>query len=350
MLGGILKKTRSYEDRISHLPDHLITCHILTRITTWDAVRTSVLSTRWRNLWQLVPSLDLDSGRHFWLFSDFVSFVGRFLDLHKDHSLIQKLCLTIHDRYAGKSYLTSWIDVVTRGRIQHLDISFIKDSGFGDIPMSVYTCGTLVHLRLCRLNLVNVEFVSLPCLKILYLKYIHSPSEAILERLISGCPVLEDLTLTDSSSENVKVLQVRSKTLKRIHINEIFHVVIDAPLLQCLKTVFHRTKKDTVINSSFPAKVDISFGGSNDTLDPNRVSRRKAIRDILTDISRVRELAIKLHSWKDIFPRLESGPLLHFSYLSRLTATFCNYDLRMLQTLLKSCPKLESLNLVMNSS
>ncbi|XP_010496383.1 PREDICTED: F-box/FBD/LRR-repeat protein At5g53840-like [Camelina sativa] len=338
---GRKKKPRSVEDRISHLPDHLIS-EILTRLSTKDAVRTSALSTRWRNLWQLVPILDLDSRSDFRSFSEFVSFAGRFFDFHKDSSCIQKLRLTTH-YLADKSYLPSWIDVVTRRRIQHLHINVVSCyHDFGDIPLSLYTCDTLVHLQLYRVTMVNVDFVSLPCVKILHLKNNHYPNEAILEKLISGSPVLEDFIIIRCPTENAKVLQVRSKTLKSIHVNEFVYVVIDAPLLQCLKTTLHMTKNITFINSGFPAKVDIDFGSEYNMLDPNGLSKRKVIGDILTDISRVRELVINLYFWKDIFPS--------FSYLSRLTATFCDADLGMLPNLLKSCPKLESLILRLSTN
>lgn len=134
--------------------------------STKDVVRTSVLSTRWRNLSQRVVGLDLKSC-HFQNFSKFVSFTDRFFNYHRD-SLISKVCLII----CGNLIITPRIDLVTARRIQHLDIYFAINYTFDLIPLSLYTCETLVHLRLQHVLLVNTEFVSLPCLKIMDLEVV----------------------------------------------------------------------------------------------------------------------------------------------------------------------------------
>ncbi|KAG7537794.1 Leucine-rich repeat 2, partial [Arabidopsis suecica] len=318
------------EDRISQLPEPLIS-EILCQLSTKDAVRTSVLSTRWRSLWQWVPELDLDSDT-FSNFDAFVSFADRFFDSNKE-SWIRKLRIHIPNSSHSKSFPTRWIDAVSSRRIQHLDVHFAFCRPEESPALNIYVCQTLVQLQLRGFTLASAEFVSLPSLKIMHLEYISYPNESTLEKLISGSPVLEELTIRACFSDKKKVLQVRSHTLKRIHINEFTQFVIDAPLLQCLKAEVILIKNFQIINSAFPGRLNIDIGSNSESL----------ICDILTDISRVRDLVISRRTWKEIFAYSKSGPVPQFCNLSHLNATFYIYDLETLQTLLESCPKLESL-------
>ncbi|CAH8279531.1 unnamed protein product [Arabidopsis lyrata] len=320
------------EDRISQLPEPLIS-EILCHLSTKDAVRTSALSTKWRNFWRWVPGLDLDP----YAFSDFdayVSFVEKFFDSHRE-SWIRKLRLSFGYFRHGMCDLTSWIDAVTRRRIQHLDVSSFHG---GEIPLSIYTCETLVDLRLSEVTLCNTEFVSLPCLKIMHLRHNRFPNETTLQKLISGSPVLEDLTIVRYPIDNAEVLQVRSHMLKRVYINDGIQVVIDAPLLQCLRATVSSPKNFQIVNLGSSAKLDISFAYNDVTYSSSM------IHDILTDILRVRELVIRnAIFWEEIFQYSKSGPMHQFRYLSCLNAKFSETHLEILPTLLESCPKLESL-------
>ncbi|XP_020884976.1 F-box/FBD/LRR-repeat protein At1g51370-like [Arabidopsis lyrata subsp. lyrata] len=327
-------KVSHEEDKISQLPEHLIS-EILYHLSTKDAVRTSLLSTKWRYLWQSVPGLDLVSYK-FSSFDAFVSFVESYFGFHRE-SWIRKLRLRF-DYSQGMRDISSWIDAVSTRRIQHLDVNY---RGYDKTPLSIYTCETLVHLRLCGADLPNAEFVSLPCLKIMHLEDIICSEGTTLEKLISGSPVLEDLTIIRSSYTyyDRKAIQVRSHTLKRIDINEGIHVVIDAPLLQCLRTDMYSIKNFRIITLGFPSKLDIDMQLMHLYLRPNE----SVIRDILTDISRVRDLVISRNTWKEIFLYSQSRPVLQFRNLSRLNVRFDIFDLEMLPTLLESCTKLESL-------
>ncbi|ESQ43137.1 hypothetical protein EUTSA_v10015903mg [Eutrema salsugineum] len=111
---GQKKKTKtcgkgSQEDMISKLPDALI-AEILYHLPTKDAVITSVLSTRWRSLWQCVPGLDLESHA----FSNSDAFVS-FAEMFRESLVIRKLRLRIHygDSDGNMPSLSSWIDSLT---------------------------------------------------------------------------------------------------------------------------------------------------------------------------------------------------------------------------------------------
>ncbi|XP_020871986.1 F-box/FBD/LRR-repeat protein At1g51370-like [Arabidopsis lyrata subsp. lyrata] len=336
----ICDKVSHEEDRLSQLPEPLIS-EILCQLSTKDAVRTSVLSTRWRNLWQSVPGLDLDSGT-FSTFDAFVSFADRFFYSHKE-SWIRKLRVNIHNSSHSKSFPIRWIDAVSTHRIQHLDVHFAFGRPEESPSLNIYVCQTLVQLRLRGATLASAEFVSLPCLKIMQLEYNSYPNEATVEKLVSGSPVLEYLTIITYFDGRRRIFQVRSHTVKRIHINECTQVVIDAPLLQCLRATVSIPKNFQFINSAFSGRLDID-------ISINGTRWESVICDILTNISRVRDLVISRRTWKEIFEYSKSGPvpkehcgIFQFRNLSHLNARFYISDLETLPTLLESCPKLESL-------
>ncbi|XP_019098256.1 PREDICTED: F-box/FBD/LRR-repeat protein At1g51370-like [Camelina sativa] len=335
----VCEKELKEEDLISNLHEPLIS-EILLRLSTKDAVRTSLLSKSWRYLWQSVPGLDLSLydflHNNFSNIDAFLNFVERFFDSHRE-SWIRKLRLFLGYRHRICD-LKSWINAVTRRKIQHLDVNYYSSD---EIPVSIYTCETLVQLRLKWAGLPNAEYVSLPCLKIMHLERIRFTSDTTLEKLISGSPVLEDLKIFGCSNDNA--IQVRSHTLKRINMDmdESSGFVIDAPLLQCLSTKIASTKDFQIISSDFPTKLDID-------LQPMRHGHfvrppKKVVRDILTDIRRVRDLVITSDILKEFFLYSKSRTVRQFRNLSRLNARFTVCDLEMLPALLESCTKLESL-------
>ncbi|XP_010493361.1 PREDICTED: FBD-associated F-box protein At5g44490-like [Camelina sativa] len=242
------------EDMISKLPDSLISQILLYLPTTKEAVRTSVLSTRWKRLWLLIPKLDLDSS-NFPDYNTFVGFMDKFLDFSREHkSCLHKLKLSIHKSESDQSCVTPWIDFVATTKLEHLDVEFgpVKLECLEVMPLSLFfVCDTLFYLRLHRVFLGKSESVSLPCLKKLRLEHNVYANEAVLESLISGCPVLEDLEIVQRVDANVEVVRVRSQTLTSLSIAhgvndyevevlaeeieyENLRVLIDAPRLMYL--------------------------------------------------------------------------------------------------------------------
>nr|VDD17486.1 unnamed protein product [Brassica rapa] len=291
------------EYRISQLPDPLI-CHVLSLLSTKEAVGTSILSTRWRNLWLWVHRFEL-SHWEFLDFNAFVSFGNRYFDSTR-LSCIHNLKLTIDENEA--SYLTPWIDALVKSKIQHLCVRRTGGgSSFHEMPLSLYVCETLVSLKLVQLTLVDTEFVSLPCLKTMHLYNNMYPKETTFERLVSSCPVLEDLMI-DVLRNDAKVYRVHSRSLKRLRFlrssslqsDSVPGVVIDAPLLCSLRISDGVSKMFIVKDMKCNAKLDISFDFGLEAFDESNVSSISHIRNFLSGISRVRDMTISAFTFEEL--------------------------------------------------
>ena len=94
--------TDDYKDIISNLPDSLL-CHILSFLPVRDSVSTSILSSRWRPLWTVVPVLYLDQrelGEELFDESNgkfkFVDIVSRIMTLRKNRNTISNPIPPLH--------------------------------------------------------------------------------------------------------------------------------------------------------------------------------------------------------------------------------------------------------------
>ncbi|KAJ4875431.1 F-box/FBD/LRR-repeat protein [Raphanus sativus] len=133
------------EDMISSLPDPLL-CHILSFLTTEQAVRTSVLSSRWRHLWKWVPRLELES-------SDFINdkvcvdFIHKFLTFQG----LREFKLTI-DHHVLKSKASLYEPCLGRVDMRNLERFQVENKlGRGSIDyirLTLSACVALVCLKL----------------------------------------------------------------------------------------------------------------------------------------------------------------------------------------------------------
>ena len=100
------RKKDSVLDRISNLPESLL-YHILSFLPTKNTVATSILSSKWKLLWTLVPKLDLDTDTivpGLDLESKAIFFehiVFRVLELQQQTQCLQKFRLPIAFTLAG---------------------------------------------------------------------------------------------------------------------------------------------------------------------------------------------------------------------------------------------------------
>ncbi|CAA7062016.1 unnamed protein product [Microthlaspi erraticum] len=345
-------------DRLSSLPDSLLD-EILLNLPTKDVVRTSVLSSRWRNQWRFVPRLDLDY-KDFSEFDAFVSFVDSFLGFNSESCLPSvrlKYGKPEPDPDPDAAIIRRWINILVKRKVKHLHV---LDRSWNNtdrlhIPPTVYTCESLVTLKLQSVLLANPpELISLPCLKVIELEYVECGNDSLaFQVLISGCPVLESLVIGRSLCDDTQVLRVLSKSLLSFTHTadsddtvEDLTVAIDAPKLEYLRLSDHRVASFILNNlvSLVKADIDIVFDlTSGKVFDPNDLQKRSMIRKFLVGISNVNDLTISSSTLEVIYDysRCEQLPL--YRNLSFLRVEFGDYQWEMLPVFLESCPNLKSL-------
>ncbi|CDP07580.1 unnamed protein product [Coffea canephora] len=184
-------------DKISNLPGHIID-KILSHMSLRDAVRTSVLSSKWRYKWDTLPHLIFDnqsvlvsSQDQTLIKNKLVNIVDHVLLLHSGP--IQKFKLS-HRDLQGVSDIDRWILFLSRGALKEFVLEIWKGHRY-KLPSSTYFCQDLIHLELfnCLLR-PPATFDGFKNLKSIDLQHITMDQDAF-EHLISSCPLLERLTL-----------------------------------------------------------------------------------------------------------------------------------------------------------
>jgi len=226
-------------DLISDLPDD-IRGTIISLLPTDDGARTQALSTRWRHLWRSSP-LNLCDGdiRGFGSCCDITDVVSRVIAAHRGP--VRRLSL----RRARYPDLDSWLRSPALDNLQELELwrEFIHPV---PIPPAAFRLSSslrslvLNDSKYVKFPADDVDRMHFPNLKQLTIKCTII-AESVLHTLLSKCPVLESLAL----SENVGYgrLQISSPTLRSFGVSDnrlelwdperLKEVIIeDSPLLQ----------------------------------------------------------------------------------------------------------------------
>ncbi|CAA7027864.1 unnamed protein product [Microthlaspi erraticum] len=319
-------------DRISELPESLVS-QILAHLPTKDSVKTSALSTRWKSHWLKAPAIDLT-------YSDlksevvFISFIDRFLESNSESRL---------------------------RKFKHLDVEssdyYIEpeDGSYPIIeimPLNLYTSKTLVSLKLSLSGLQDCGFVSLPCLRFMDLVDVHWVDPMNLEKLLSGCPVLEELTLLRDLYFEPLVTRVRSRSLKKLgdccfrsgkeFDAPEYRMEIDAPGLEFLSLTENHFDRIVVKNLTCLFTIDLDVESCL-SFSPEDLSKRNEVRDFLAGVSSARHMIISEKTVKALDVYSKVGLIPKFNNLSCLQAVFPSSSLQFLPSFLESFPNLKHL-------
>ena len=340
-------------DRISNLPDAVL-CHIISFLPTKFAVGTSVLSKRWRYLWASIPNLDFDDD----LLLDrdkpigdsersicFKNFVDKVL-LHGSISCIRKFRLKCSDHELD-SAVNSWICTALERNVQELDLYFDTEYPI-ELPPKFFFCKTLVVLKLSFSIFLDIpSLIWFPSLKVLHLRSVEFSTDDSAQKLLSSCPVLEELVIERWRLDELWVFNVSAPTLKSLAIyfsvdglaciaeredelvdeldNELlvapqvgpedesedeaedepedqkYKLVVDAPNLEYLSITDFVSEDYLMSNLSSLVKAYVNVGPTIRGID-DQILYRGRIYELLRGISNVKHLSL-------------SGETLHVSFL-----------------------------------
>lgn len=228
---------------INDLPDEML-CRIISLIPIKEAVRTSVLSRRWKHLFTLISNLDIamEINEEEEL-SRFMDFVDR-LVFFRDKSSVLRFSLSCRG-YIDPHRLDKWIcALVEQHKITQLDLRTANKPEEGlRLPDSLFLCESLVVLKLTtrwNYNLKVPSRVFLPRLKALFTQGIGFANDG--DRLFSSCPALETLGITGCHiGEGCVNFSISNQNLKGLSLNYIHSqdervvpIVVKAPNLAFL--------------------------------------------------------------------------------------------------------------------
>ncbi|XVF73672.1 hypothetical protein PTKIN_Ptkin13bG0001800 [Pterospermum kingtungense] len=324
-------KTEAGLDKISNLPGNVID-QILSYLPIRDAVRSSVLSRKWRYKWATIPNLvfedqylNASSQDQTFIENKLVNIIDHVLLLHKGP--IHKFKLS-HRDLLGVTDIDRWILFISRSSIKEFILEIWKGQLYKP-PSCLFDCQNLIHLELfnCLLK-PPLAFKGFKNLKSLDLQHITIVQD-VFENLISSCPLLEKLTLMNFTG--ITHLNINAPNLQFFDIGGIFDDV-------SFQNTFHLA----MVSIDLYVNIDI-----NENVAPD--SSSKLLR-FFVNLPHIRRLEVQSFFLKYLaignVPSKLPNPCVDLSYLSisidfneleENTAALC---------LLKSCSNLQELEML----
>ncbi|XP_048127518.1 F-box/FBD/LRR-repeat protein At1g13570-like [Rhodamnia argentea] len=289
-----MKKRRTQEsDEISELPGH-ITDLILSRLPIKDAVRTSILSRKWRYKWS-------------------------------SHSILAQYRTSVlsHTGFLTKGDIDPWILHLSRGCIREIALYVCNGEKY-KIPTSLFDCRDLICLTLYGcLAKIPSSFEGFKNLDALYLEHVELSPHG-LEALASRCPLLKHLTL--KNLEGITQVTIEARNLESLYIGGAF-----------LDVTFG------VMNSLKSVRVGFNNNIKN-RQEPNNANSNN-LHEFFRDIHNIQILKIETYSLKYLavakVPQTLSYAFGHLKYLSTCIDFNSKEEILNVMCLIRSSPQLQ---------
>ena len=252
-------------DRISNLPDPLI-CHILSFIPTKQSVATSILSTRWKPLWTMVPALDFeDTEKPDQRYHDnnrmtFIHFVCGVLAVRKPVPLKKFKLQLISPNQSIHFHVRAWIYYAIRHGVEEIDVRLFLRRPF-ELPQCVFSCKSLEIMTLYGMVVLNChsESVYLPKVKHLRLLKVKYADENSFHSLLTGSPHLQRLSVWTDQQDDTMALNICHPTVEWLSAiieaqDHRFKLEINVPNLKFLNlvdSIFQYDLMNNVVKATF---------------------------------------------------------------------------------------------------
>uniref|UniRef100_A0ACD5VV12 Uncharacterized protein n=1 Tax=Avena sativa TaxID=4498 RepID=A0ACD5VV12_AVESA len=222
------------EDRLSALPDDLLIAILVLVDDAAAAARTSILASRWRRLWALLPELRFSYIEH--------HRIGAALAAHEAPDLSRLVALT--EDSSPKS-VSAWLPIAARGLSGAIHLEVVRteseteaeDTGAIDRPCFEKATAIMVKLGFLGLALPpSGVFARLGDLQLVDIQ-LHGQSSGIGDLLSSQrCPSLRFLLVSDV--RGLDSFSIHSDSLLHMKLSSLHHLqqlTVMAPALKRLK-------------------------------------------------------------------------------------------------------------------
>jgi len=221
-------------DRLSALDDNLLCSHILSKLSLPHAIRCSLLSRRWRYLWIVLPHIKISSP----------CFKGKVLDhMMLFHSgPLESFELSFTDSYGidnntNAKLFWRWLCFASAKKVKEITLKNCFNSftlSLMYLPTSLFSCDCLTFLKLEYFDFREIpaySFGGFKCLRTCFLSRLHT-TDAILDYLVTRCPLLENLTVQNCNGlNNTKISAVNLKKLDFTDNNRPSSLTLNCPQL-----------------------------------------------------------------------------------------------------------------------
>ncbi|CAL0302786.1 unnamed protein product [Lupinus luteus] len=282
-------------DYLSLLPQELIHAHILPKLFTKEAARTTILSKRWRSLWTSLPYLEFYQF-HFHHTISFRNFVDHTI---RDHARTEtdilrfKLFMT---HGVQVSDIENWVRLVMSRNVREFHLHFLGREPYTWPSRTVCMANTITLLELynCQVRFSSSNSnVRLPHLQTLSLEKVWIDQRSI-EIFLSGCPSINDLKVWNCC-ELKYVIVANNHQLKRVCIgNCIWLEKLGIFQVPCLQSLTLDLTQSFVTLSQMGFVLD---SGAYETIKEfhlcNYSNEEKAFQDLLSALTNLECLILK---------------------------------------------------------